>query len=192
MTPRGKLILIVGPTGSGKGTLVAYLRELHPELVESISCTTRAMRPGEVEGREYHFVGVDEFKKRIDEGYFLEWAQYGGNYYGSPKKEVMEHLEKGRSILIDIEVQGARQIKALLPKDQLLSIFIDAGAWEILEHRIKARAPITEEEIEKRKSRYEDEMTFRDQADYVVANPEGKVEQAKSEVARIVESFLVP
>lgn len=189
--PRGKLILVVGPSGSGKDTLIAHIRALHPEIVFPVSCTTRAPRPHEVEGRDYYFVTEDEFKRRVARGYFVEWAQYGGHLYGSPKEEIQRPLDEEKLILDEVEVQGARQIKSKIPPEDLMIVFINAGSWAELEERIRARAPISEEELAKRKSRYEEEMQFAKEADVIVKNPAGKVEEAKREFARVVESFLV-
>jgi guanylate kinase len=188
---KGKLVLVVGPTGSGKGTLIEHIQKLYPEIIFPVACTTRAMRPGDVEGREFFFVTKEEFERRIAIGDFLEWAQYGGNYYGSPKDGVLPYLAEGKILVDELDVQGARQVKAIIPSDQLATIFIDAGLWDDLQRRVRARAPITEAELEKRKQRYEDEMSFKDEATYVVKNPEGEIEQAKQDLAKIVESLLV-
>jgi guanylate kinase len=191
MRPNGKIILVVGPSGSGKDVLIDYVRKLHPEIVFPVSCTTRAPRPGEKNGREYHFISEEAFKKRIVAGDFLEWARYGGHSYGTPRSEIERPLAQGKLALHTIEVQGARQIREVIPHDQLTSVFIDAGSWEELERRIRTRAPITEAELEERKKRYEDEVTFKSEATYVVKNPHGKVEQAKKEFANIIQTLLV-
>lgn len=188
---KGKLILVVGPTGSGKGTLLKHLQEVHPELTYPVACTTRAMRPGDQEGREYFFITKEEFERRIAAGAFLEWAQYGGNYYGSPKDGVLPKLAEGKVVVDELEVQGARQVKAAVPGDQLAIIFIDAGPWSDMEHRVRSRAPISEEELQKRKDRYEDEVSFKSEATHVVNNPEGEVEQAKRDFTEVIESLLV-
>lgn len=187
---RGKLIIIVGPTGSGKGTLIAHARTLHPELALSISCTTRAPRPGEAEGDHYHFLSREEFEQRINAGDFLEWAVYGDNYYGTPKEGVMDHIERGESVILEIEVQGARQVKACMPPEDVFTIYIDAGSWEALESRVRARAPISDEEIAKRRSRYEDETSFKGEVDVVVTNEDGKLEEAKARFVEAIESAL--
>ncbi len=182
---RGKLIIVVGPTGSGKGTLVQHALETFPNLVFPVSATTRAPRPTEVDGVNYHFLTETEFKRRIEAGELLEWAQYGGNYYGTLVSEVMPALEEGKSVMLEIEVQGARQVLDLFPEDAV-GIFIDAGSWEELEERVRARAPITDAELEKRRKRYDDELTFKEQASFVIKNPNGKLEEAKQAFAKVV------
>jgi len=179
----------MGSTGSGKGTLIAHLRRLHPEFVYPVSCTTRVMRAGDVEGDQYHFITNAEFQKRIAEGAMLEWAQFGENLYGSLKNEVMPPLEDGRTVLRELEVQGIRQIKKLLPAEQVVVLFIAVGSWEELERRVKARAPIGEAELAKRKLRYEDEVTFMPEADFVIQNDDGNVEEAKKQIEDIINSL---
>lgn len=190
-THKGKLILVVGPTGSGKGTLIEHIQKLHPEIIFPVACTTRAMRPSDVEGREFFFITKEEFERRIAIGDFLEWAQYGGNYYGSPKDGVLPYLAEGKILIDELDVQGARQVKAVIPADQLATIFIDAGSWDDLQRRVRARAPITEAELNKRKQRYEDEMSFKSEATYIVTNLEGEVGRAKEDFARMIDSLLV-
>jgi guanylate kinase len=189
--PSGKLILVVGPTGSGKGTLISSISALHPEIQSPVSLTTRTPRPGEENGKDYYFVTKEEFKQKISEGLFLEWAEYAGHYYGTPKSEIDSVSQKDDVVLLDIEVQGARQIKEIIPAEQLHIIFIEAGSWEDLKHRILARAPMTEEELENRKKRYDDEMTFEKEADYIVKNYDGKLEQAKKDFASTIDAILV-
>jgi guanylate kinase len=190
-TRKGKLILVVGPTGSGKGTLVEHIEKTYPDISYSISCTTRQMRPNEVEGKDYYFLSKEEFKQRIAAGDFLEWARYGGNYYGTPKAEVESRLSRGEIVLLEIEVQGARQVKKIIPSGQLAILFIDAGPWEELESRVRARAPITDAELQKRKERYEDESSFKKEATHVIKNPTGKLETAKQDLDRVIDSLLV-
>lgn len=188
---KGKLILVVGPTGSGKGTLVEHIERTYPDISYSVSCTTRQMRPDEIEARDYYFLSEEEFKRRIATGDFLEWALYGGNYYGTPKAKVESRLSRGEIILLEIEVQGARQVKEMIPRDQLTIIFIDAGPWEELESRVRARAPITDAELQKRRERYEDESSFKKEAMYVIRNPAGGLEAAKQNLDRVIDSLLV-
>ena len=161
----------MGPTGSGKGTLLSNLKENHPEFIFPVSCTTRPVkRAGEKEGDTYYFITTEEFQARIDRGDFLEWASYGGNLYGTPRSEIIEPLKAGKILVREVEVQGVRKIRATLPRENLFIIFVDAGSWEELEIRVRKRAPITEEEIEKRRKRYDDETSFKGEADFVIKN----------------------
>lgn len=183
---RGKFILVVGPTGSGKSGLLTYLQEKHPEFVFPISCTTRAPRPGETEGEKYYFITKEEFERREVNGDFLEWAAYGGNYYGTLKSEILPELEAGKTVVREVEVQGARQIQELMSPGDLRIIFIDAGSWETLERRILARAPMSDVELLARRKRYEDELTFKNNATRVVPNMDGMFEQTKVEFEKTV------
>lgn len=186
----GKFILVIGPTGSGKSMLMKYATSLFPGLVLPYSYTTRARRHDAIENSHYTFVSIEEFQKMIDEEKFLEWAQYGANFYGTLREEVELELEEGKILLKEVEVQGARQIRDILPKDQLLTVFISAGSWEGLEARIRARAPISEEEIGLRKKRYEDEITFMTEADVCIVNIDGDKEKANKEFANLIQSVM--
>ena len=186
---RGKFILVVGPSGSGKSALLAHLKEAMPEVVSPVSCTTRAPRPGEVDGEKYFFITKDEFERREAAGEFLEWAAYGGNYYGTLKSQITGPLAQGKLVVREVEVQGARQILQLMPKDTLRIIFIDAGGWDDLERRIIARAPIGAPELLARRKRWEDEVTFKPQADLVVHNPDGGLAQAKQDFVAAVQQL---
>lgn len=186
----GRLILIVGPSGSGKSALLEYLHEVHPEIIFPVSCTTRTPRPGEVPGEKYYFLTKEEFETRQERGDFLEWASYGGNYYGTLRSQILPALEEGRSLVREVEVQGARQLISGMPQQVLRLIFIDAGSWENLEGRIRARAPIEDVELLARKKRYEDELTFKDSATRIIHNPDGGLETAKQEFVKTVEELL--
>ncbi len=148
------------------------------------------MRPGEAEGVNYYFISQEEFQRRVDEGEFLEWAEYGSNRYGTLKNELLPVIEEGGVILLEIEVQGVQQIQELVPKDQLLTIFIDAGSWEHLASRIRARAPIADEELEKRHVRYTEESKFKDEADVVISNPDGGLDAAKAKLKEVVKPLI--
>ncbi|PIR85178.1 guanylate kinase [Candidatus Kaiserbacteria bacterium CG10_big_fil_rev_8_21_14_0_10_45_20] len=187
---RGRFVIVVGPSGAGKGTLVRYVLEAVPAISYAQSFVTRGMRPGEVNGEMYHFVSQEEFDKKIQQGDFLEWAEFGGNYYGTALSSVMPELEKGNIILKEVEVQGARQILEKIPRKSLFIIFIHAGSWGALEKRIRGRAPISEEEVAKRKGRYDDEMSFIQKADVIIENNDGSIEVAKKKIQEAVESLL--
>ncbi|MFA6503262.1 MAG: guanylate kinase [Candidatus Paceibacterota bacterium] len=191
MNKVGKLIIVVGPTGSGKSVLIEHVQNLHPELVAPVSCTTRAMRPGEKDGTDYHFVDEAEFKRRITAGDFLEWASIDGHLYGTPKAEVVRCLKEGKTLLVDMDVQGVRQVRKSLQPDEVTTIYIDGGTWSDLEHRVRSRAPITETELMSRRKRFEYEKAFKSEADFIVKNPEGEVEQAKKDLAIVIDSLLV-
>lgn len=186
---RGIFVVVLGPTGSGKSSLLKHVHEVYPEIVFPTSCTTRIMRAGEVDGDHYHFLSETEFKKRVDEGAFLEWAEYGGNYYGTPKAQITDAVSEGKIAISDIEVQGVRQVKAMFPAESFKVVYVDGGSWDELEKRIRARAPLTDAELLKRRKRYEDEVTYKPESDFVVENHNGKFEEAKTNLDRIIETL---
>ncbi len=185
---QGKLILVVGQTGSGKGTLLGYVREQRPDLVFPVSCTTRPMRPGEVEGQNYYFVSDEEFQRRVENDEFLEWVYTDTKRYGTLKSEILAPLEEGKTVVREIDIKGVAKIRTLLSKEVIRTIFIDAGSWEELKARILARAPLSEEELASRKVRYEEEEVFKHEADFVVKNFTGGLEQAKTDFVRAIEA----
>ena len=187
----GHLILFVGTPGSGKGVLREYARSVFPHLHFAVSCTTRAQRPGEINGRDYFFISRDEFQTRINEGSFLEWIeQDGGNLYGTLKSEILEPIARGDIVVREVEVRGVRAIKELVPKENLIVIFIEADTWDVLERRIQERAPISTEELALRKERYEQERLFMPEADMVVQNYDGKLDEAHRQLKAAIERII--
>jgi len=186
----GTFIILIGAMGSGKSMLMKHAIAAHPELVIPYSYTTRPRRPDAVENDHYRFVTVAEFEAMIAEGAFLEWARFGDNYYGTLRAEVEEELTAGKVLLKEMEVQGVRQVRDLLPKEQLVTVYVDAGGWEELEERARNRAPITDEELAKRKQRFEDEVTFLPEADRVIQNHAGMREEAIASFEAIIEEAL--
>ncbi len=144
----GKLIVLTGPSGVGKGTLLKSLLECHPELVLSVSATTRSPRPGEVEGKSYFFVDRSKFQQMIESEELLEWAEYAGHFYGTPSIPVIENIKQGKSVVLEIELQGARQIQKTFP--DALRIFILPPSTTELEKRLRGRGQDSEEAIAKR------------------------------------------
>lgn len=189
---KGRLVLIVGVTGSGKGALLEHLRAQFPELTFAVSCVTREPRPGEVEGHTYHFISKEEFNQRLSKGEFLEWIEkYGGIRYGTLKSEILTPLSEGKVVVREVDIDGVKSIQQLVPKEKLSIIAIDAGAWETVERRVKARAPISEEELETRRKRYlEENPYFREVADVVIENPDGGLAQAKAQIEEVVKTLL--
>ena len=186
----GKFILVIGPTGSGKSVLINYIKETFPNILYPVSCTTREKRPGN-ENSGYRFLDTNEFNKKREAGEFLEWAQFGSSLYGTLKEEVFSGLSQGKILLKEMEVQGVYQVQNILPAEQLVVIYIDAGSWDELERRVRARAPITDEEIAKRKKRYEEEVPFRETANFVINNPPGELEKAKVQIVSAITSIRI-
>jgi len=186
---KGKFVLVVGTSGSGKNTLIDHVKPLFPEVVYAKSCVTRAPRPNEDATYRY-FLSTDEFREKVNSDEFLEWAEYGGNLYGTLRSEVMSHVEAGKVVLKELEVQGARQIRERMDKERLYIVFINAGSWDEVEARIKARAPISDEELLKRKAHYDDEMSFMDEADTVILNKTGEVERAKKDFEDVIRTIV--
>jgi len=144
----GRLIVVSGPSGAGKSTIVNALADRHPFFF-SISATTRTARPGETDGVEYHFVDRDEFVRMRDTGRLLEWAEYSGNLYGTPRAPVLERIAAGDDVLLDIEVMGAVQVKASFP--EALTVFLTPPTLEELERRLRSRGDTSPEDIGRRR-----------------------------------------
>jgi len=167
---RGKLILVIGPMGSGKSTLMRHAIERFPEVTTPYSYTSRPRRPDAVENTHYKFVTAKEFEEMIARDEFLEWAKFSDNYYGTLKEYVEEGLREGKVMFKEMEVQGVRQAKASLDPADLVTVFIDAGPWEGLVDRALQRAHMSPEELERRRRHHEDELTFMPEADVVIHN----------------------
>jgi guanylate kinase len=193
---KGTLVLLLGPSGSGKGTLLSYVRAAFPQFIYPTSWTTRAPRAGEKDGitanngKAYHFVSVEEFLRAKDAGFFLEWDRHFNNYYGTPAKEVVDSLEKGSIVFQEIEINGTRQVLSKLPRGNIKIVFITAGSWENLAHRIEGRETIERSELEKRRAAYEEEMAFSSQADFVLLNENGKLGETQRRLGEIVQNIL--
>lgn len=180
----GQLIVITGPSGVGKGTLVRALLARHPEFYLSVSATTRAPRPGEVEGKDYYFLCREEFESAIAGGQWLEWAEYAGNYYGTPRLRVEEKVAQGKLVLLEIEVVGAQKIKETFPL--ALRFFILPPSLEELERRLRDRGTDSPEAIQRRLQRATEEMALRDEFDLQIINDDlalalGAIERAIEE-----------
>lgn len=165
---KGSLFVISGPSGVGKGTLVKMLMENHPELALSVSATTRTPRQGEVNGVNYFFLAKEEFKNRIDAGEFFEWAEFSGNFYGTNRKFVEKMLNEGKNVILEIEVQGALQVKSKM--SEVVLIFIEPPSLEELKSRLIGRNTEKEEEIQRRLAIVESEYGKKQEFDFVMVN----------------------
>ena len=168
--PQGRLIVVSGPSAAGKSTLIRAAREAIPELAYSVSATTRKPREGEVDGRDYVFLSREEFEKWIEEGRFLEWAEYSGNLYGTLEEKVEEFLENGRSVILEIELQGARQVRQGRP--DAVMVFVRAPSLEETRKRLEGRATEDLEALEARMTTALSEISAREEFDYEVVNDE--------------------
>jgi guanylate kinase len=182
---RGRLIVVSGPSGAGKSTLIRAALDAVPPLAYSVSATTREPRPGEVDGRDYVFLTREEFERWIDENRFLEWAEYSGNLYGTPEQKVEEFLDDGRSVILEIELQGARQVRRKRPDASM--VFVRAPSLYETRRRLTGRATETEEARETRLATAAEEVAARDEFDYEVVN--GDRERARKDMIEIMESI---
>jgi guanylate kinase len=164
-----RLLVLSSPSGGGKSTIATKLMQEFINLKFSVSATTRKMRPGEVDGKQYHFLGVDDFENHIKSGNFVEYEQIFGNYYGTLRSEVNKSLEKGDCLIFDIDVKGAMSIKKSFPEESLL-IFISPPNLQVLETRLRNRSTETEEQIKTRLSRAEMEISFAKDFDKIIIN----------------------
>ena len=182
MEHKGKTFIVSGPSGVGKSTVLHALFEGRDDLYFSVSATTRAPREGEVDGKDYHFISAERFHTLIEEDAFLEYAEYVGNFYGTPKKFVDEAMDAGKDVILDIEIQGAEQVCTKRP--ETVRIFIAPPSWPELERRLTARGTDTPEKIQKRLLRAKVELKQADSYDYFVIND--TVEKAVEELRAIM------
>jgi guanylate kinase len=186
---KGHVLIVMAPMGSGKGTLIKEALSVYPDLYETISCTTREPRPGEVNGKDYHFISGEEFTKKVEKDEFLEWATFGKNRYGTLKSEIISRLEAGKIVISEIDLQGVEQLHKLIPKEHITTVFIDAGGWEVLKARALGRAPMSEEELSARYDRYLIEVASKDIADVIIDNSANDFTPAKNDFCRLIESL---
>ena len=181
-----RVFVITGPSGVGKGTLIRTLRERMPELELSVSATTRAPRPGEQDGVDYHFLTDAEFQRRVEAGEFVEHATYSGNRYGTLRAELERRTRAGHPVVLEIEVQGARQVRRAMP--EALQIFIAPPSREALHTRLVGRGTDDAEQVQARLRTAEGELEARDEFAHVVVND--RLEEAVDELTGIVRNAL--
>jgi guanylate kinase len=180
----GRLIVLTGPSGVGKGTLLNALLARHPELYLSISATTRSPREGEVDGTHYYFYPRDRFDAMIQAGALLEWAEFAGNYYGTPIAPVQAQIEQGKAIILEIELAGARQVAKIFPN--ALRIFILPPDLMTLENRIRERGTDSADAILRRLEQARVEIAAQDEFDYQIVNDD--FQEALDQLDRLVVS----
>lgn len=185
---QGKIFFISGPSGAGKGTLITELKKRHPEFVFPPSCTTRNPRPGEKEGETYFFISLEEFEQKIKEGAFLEYAcVHSNNFYGTLKDALLNPLKEGKTVIREFDVQGFEQARETLPREAFTSIFLKpAEGVESLIDRIRARAPISDEDVKKRVSSMKKELEKSDIYDHVIVSRFGEIDRLVSEAEAII------
>lgn len=185
VTPRGCLVVLAGPSAVGKSTVVSRLRETVPDLYFSVSMTTRAPRPGEVDGKDYFFVTPEAFQGRIDRGEMLEWAEIHGGLQrsGTPAGPVQEAMGVGRPVLVEVDLVGARNIKRLMPEAR--TVFLAPPSWDVLVQRLTGRGTETPEVIERRLATAREELDAQGEFDVVVVNDD--VDVAVRSIADILQ-----
>ncbi len=181
--PRGRLFVVAGPSGAGKGTLIEELLRRYTTAWLSVSATTRKPRPGESHGVQYFFLDEATFRAKADRGDFLEWAEVHGNLYGTPKESVLESLEAGRDVILEIDVQGARQVREKMP--DAVGIFVMPPSLEELERRLRGRGTESDNDIERRLRNAREESRAAEEYGYVVVNDD--LRRAREEFCAIYE-----
>lgn len=183
----GKLFLIVGPSGSGKGTVIERLKQKYVGFVYPVSYTTRAPRDGERDGEVYNFVSKEEFERMIKDDELLEYAVvHSDNYYGTSKLDIMDALDKGAVVVREVDIQGFHSIKELVPEDVLVSIFMKVSDLDDLSQRILRRGKLSDEELERRLESAKKELNEADDCDYQVENKWGEIDNCLRTVEKII------
>jgi guanylate kinase len=181
-----KLIIFAAPSGAGKSTIAKRILPDYKNLIFSISATTRPIREGEIDGKDYFFLTEDEFKKKIELNEFLEWEKFYDYYYGTLKSFIINTLNNGTSVLLDVDVKGAVNIKKIYP--EAITVFIMPPSLEELKNRLLLRKTESEEDLEKRLQRAEMELAYSNQFDYVVINDD--LNKAINEVKEIINNNI--
>jgi len=177
-----RLTVLSGPAGVGKSSIVSYLREHHPEIWHSVSVTTRPQRPGEVDGFNYHFVDGEGFARMVADNELLEHANYAGNWYGTPRRPLEEKLSQGAIVLLEVELQGARQVRGQMPDACL--VFLAPPSWEELERRLRGRRTEPADVIERRLATARIELAAEEEFDETIVNT--SVEDAAEALVRLM------
>ena len=186
---KGLLIILSGPSGVGKETVRTRLDKIRKfELTYSISMTTRSPRNQEVDGVNYYFVSEEEFKRNIENDNFLEYAKFVGNYYGTPRDKVEALREAGHNVLLEIEINGAKQVMSKVHDESVISFFLMPPSIDVLEERIRKRKTESDEVIQERLNKGKEEMTMTDDYDYIILND--KVNRAAKEISDLIERRL--
>lgn len=186
---KGLLIILSGPSGVGKGTIRKYIMENYNlKLSYSISMTTRPQREKEVEGVDYYFVSKEEFQRNIDENNFLEWEEFVGNRYGTPKDKVEKLRNSGKHVLLEIEVNGAREVMSKVNDDRVISLFLMPPSLDALEQRIRRRKTESEEIIQQRLNKGKSEMEASSEYDHVILNDD--VQRASQEIVDLIKAKI--
>ena len=167
---KGHIVLLMAPSGSGKKSVFDAILAKHRDIYFAKTLTSRAMRSGTEENPLYMFISEQEFTDMIKKGEFIEWANYSGNYYGTPKSEIIQPLQEGKLVFKEMELQGVLQMKKVIPEENMTIVYIDGGDWESLEKRILARAVIDPKELALRKTHYVEEQKSMPAADIIIKN----------------------
>lgn len=183
---KGKLIVISSPSGGGKTTIVRRILSEFPEIVFSVSATTRPKRPDEIDGVHYFFLSEKEFEEKIKNNEFIEWERFYDYYYGTLKTFVLDNIENGKTVLLEIDVKGALSVKKLFP-DAIL-IFIDVPSFEELVNRLKKRRTESEADLQKRIDRAKMELSYKDKFDYIFINKD--LEEVISQIKSLINEIL--
>ena len=183
---KGLIIVVSGPSGGGKGTVIKALRDRHPGIALSVSATTREPRPGEVEGVHYYFISRDDFERRIAEGGMLEYNYYNDNFYGTPKSELERVTESGDDIILEIDVNGAIQVKKIFP--DAVSVMLIPPSAKSLEARLRGRGTETEEVILRRLERAKEELRLLHEYDYLIINGDNMADECAADLEAIISA----
>lgn len=183
---RGRLVVVSGPSGVGKGTVLKHVLE-NEDYVYSVSATTRKAREGEKDGENYFFISRDKFENMIENDELVEYAEYNGNYYGTPKFFVEQMLDQGKNVILEIEVNGAQQIKKKMP--QSVFVFVAPESKDVLEQRLRSRATEPEEVINSRLSIAQNEVKASNMYDFIVVNKDGKSLECAKDILCAVRAF---